>query len=292
MVAVYGTMVAVIAEAALAARGSPRGTPCDCKKGGLGVSASEVLVTGGTGVLGQQVVERLGSARIEARVLSRSRRSGTIRGDLSTGEELDLAVQGADTIIHCASSPYRKARQTDVEGTMRLLESAAKEGVSHFVYISIVGIDRVPSYPYYRIKLETERVIEGSPVPYTILRATQFYDLVLMAIRFLERMPVMVVPNGFPGQPIDAAEVAWRLVELALSEPAARVPDIGGPEVRTVADIVRGYLEVTGRRKRTLVFRLPGKTARAFREGALTCPENRYGEIRWEEFLRGRVRAG
>ena len=82
------------------------------------------------------------------------------------------------------------------------------------------------------------------------------------------------------------------MVELALSEPAARVPDIGGPEVRTVADIVRGYLEVTGRRKRTLVFRLPGKTARVFREGALTCPENRYGEIRWEEFLRGRVRAG
>jgi uncharacterized protein YbjT (DUF2867 family) len=86
-----------------------------------------------------------------------------------------------------------------------------------------------------------------------------------MAIRFLERMPVMVVPNGFPGQPIDAGGVAGRLVELALSEPAARVPNIGGPEVRTVADIVRGYLKVTGRRKRTLVFRLPGKTARAFR---------------------------
>jgi len=205
---------------------------------------------------------------------------------------LDLAVRGVETIIHCASSPFRKARQTDVEGTKRLLEAAAKAGISHFVYISIVGIDRVPSYPYYRVKLETEQVIEGSPVPYTILRATQFYDLVLMAIRFLERMPVMVVPNGFPGQPIDAGEVAGRLVELALSDPAGRVPDIGGPEVRTVADVVRGYFEVAGRRKRTLVFQLPGKTARAFREGALTCPENRYGEIRWEEFLRGRVRAG
>ena len=256
------------------------------------MSASRVLVTGGTGVLGQRVVERLGSADIEARVLSRSGRSGTIRGDLLTGEGLDPALGAADTVIHCASSPFRKSRQTDVEGTRRLLESAVRAGVSHVVYIPIVGIDRVTSYPYYRVKLETERVIEDSPVPYTILRATQFYDLVLMAIRFLERMPVMVVPNGFPGQPMDAGEMAGRLVELALSEPAARVPDIGGPEVRTVADIVRGYLEVTGRRKRTLVFRLPGKTARAFREGALTCPENRYGEIRWEEFLRGRVRAG
>jgi uncharacterized protein YbjT (DUF2867 family) len=102
----------------------------------------------------------------------------------------------------------------------------------------------------------------------------------------------MVVPNGFLGQPIDAGEVAGRMVELALSDPAGRVPDIGGPEVRTVTDIVRGYLEVRGMRKRTLFFRLPGKTARAFREGVLTCPNNRYGEIRWEEFLRGRLQAG
>jgi uncharacterized protein YbjT (DUF2867 family) len=256
------------------------------------VSVSEVLVTGGTGVLGKQVVERLGSAGLKARVLSRSGRPGTLRGDLSTGEGLDLAVRGVETIIHCASSPFRKARQTDVEGTKRLLEAATTAGVSHLVYISIVGIARASSYPYYRIKLDTERVIEGSPVPYTILRATQFYDLVLMAVRFLERMPIMVVPNGFPGQPIDAGEVAGRMLELALSDPAGRVPDIGGPEVRTVADIVRGYLEVSGQRKRPLVFRLPGKTARAFREGVLTCPNNRYGEIRWEEFLRARVRAG
>jgi uncharacterized protein YbjT (DUF2867 family) len=256
------------------------------------VSVSEVLVTGGTGVLGKQVVERLGSAGVETRVLSRSGQPGTLRGDLSTGEGLDLAVRGAETIIHCASSPFRKARQTDVEGTKRLLEAAARADVSHLVYISIVGIDRASSYPYYRIKLDTERVIEGYPIPFTILRATQFYHLVLMAVRFLERMPVMVVPNGFPGQPIDAGEVAGRMVELALSDPAGRVPDIGGPEIRTVADIVRSYLQVRGRRKRTLVFRLPGKTARAFRRGALTCPNNRYGEIRWEEFLRGRVRAG
>jgi uncharacterized protein YbjT (DUF2867 family) len=253
------------------------------------MNASQILVTGGTGILGRQVVERLGSAGIEARVFSRSGRPGTIRGDLRTGEGLDPAVRGADMIVHCASSPFRKMRQTDVEGTQRLLEAAARAGVSHIVYISIVGIDRVPSYPYYRIKLEAERVIESSPVRYTILRATQFYDLVLMAIQFLERLPVMVVPNGFSGQPIDSGEVANRLVELALSEPAGRVQDIGGPEVRTVTDIVRGYFEVTGRRRRTLMVPLPGKAARAFREGALTCPENRYGRIRWEEFLREKI---
>jgi len=133
--------------------------------------------------------------------------------------------------------------------------------------LSIVGIDYASSYPYYRVKLETERVIEGSPVLCTILRATQFYDLVLMAVRFLERMPMIVVPAGFPEQSIDAWEVAGRLVELALSNPAGRVPDMGGPEVRMAADIVRDYIEITGQRKRTLVFQLPGKTGRAFRGG-------------------------
>lgn len=250
------------------------------------MSTSEVLVTGGTGVLGSKVVERLGSAGIEARVLSRSGRYGTYRGDLLTGEGLDRAVRGADTIIHCASSPFRKARQIDVEGTARLLEAAAKAGVSHVVYISIVGIDRVPSYPYYRIKLDTERVIEGSPVPYTILRATQFYDLVLMAIRFLDRLPMMVMPERFLGQPIDAAEVADRLVELALSEPAGRARDVGGPEVRTLTDFARDYIELTGHRRKIFEVPFPGKTARAFREGALTCPDGVYGEARWEEFVR------
>ncbi|MEJ7815145.1 MAG: NAD(P)H-binding protein [Rubrobacter sp.] len=249
------------------------------------MNTPQVLVTGGTGVLGRHVVERLGSEGVRARVLSRSGKPGTMRGDLLTGEGLGPAVQGVDTIIHCASSPFRKARGVDVEGTGRLLEAAAEAGVSHLAYISIVGIDQATSYPYYRIKLETERVVEGSPVPHTILRATQFYDLVLMAMRFLDRLPVMMIPRGFLGQPIDAGEVAGRLVELALSGPSGRAPDIGGPEVRNLADAARGYLRVKGSRKRIFEVSVPGKTARAFREGALVCPDRAYGEIRWEDFL-------
>jgi uncharacterized protein YbjT (DUF2867 family) len=246
----------------------------------------ETLVTGGTGVLGSKVVERLRFAGIEPRVLSHSGRPGTIMGDLLTGEGLEEAIRGVDTIVHCASSPFRKARQTEVEGTKRLLEAADKAGVSHLLYISIVGTDRARSYPYFRVKPDTERLIEVSPVPHTILRATQFYDLVLMAVRFLARLPVVPVPKGLVGQPMDSGEVAGRMVELALDGPAGRVADIGGPEVRTVDDIVRSYLKVTTSRKRTVAFPMAGKTARAMRNGALTCPENRYGKIRWEEFLR------
>ena len=86
--------------------------------------------------------------------------------------------------------------------------------------------------------------------------------------------------------PIYTGEVADRMVKLALGAPAGRVPDVGGPEVRLIGDAVRTYLEVTRMRKKFLEFPLPGKTARAMRGGALTCPENTYGRIRWEEFLR------
>jgi uncharacterized protein YbjT (DUF2867 family) len=249
----------------------------------------QVLVTGGTGVLGRRVVDRLHSESLGARVLSHRRVPGTARGDLRTGEGLESAVRGIDTVIHCATSPFRKAHKVDVEGTERLLAAANRAGVRHLIYISIVGIDRAASYPYYRVKLDAERVIEGSPVPYTILRATQFYDLVLMALRFLARLPMMPIPKGFLGQPIDAGEVADRLVQLALSGPAGRVQDIGGPEVSTLSGAARTYLKFAGRRRRIVEVPVPGKTALAFREGALVCPGNSYGEIRWDDFLRSRL---
>jgi len=253
------------------------------------VSGSEILVTGGTGLLGRQVVDRLRAAGRDVRVLSRSGRAGTVRGDLLTGEGLERAVDGVDAIVHCASNPFRKMRQTEVGGTEHLLQAAARVGVSHVVYISIVGVDRNPYYPYFRAKLDAERVMEQSPVPWTILRATQFHDFVLRILQLLERLPaVMLIPRGFRLQPIDTGETADRLVELALSGPAGRAPDIGGPEVRIFAELADAYLKATGRQRRLVEIPLPGKTARAWREGAQLCPDRAYGRIRWEEFLRDR----
>ncbi len=253
------------------------------------MNASEVLVTGGTGSLGSRVVDRLHEASRNVRALSRSKHPGTIRGDLLTGEGLEEAVDGVDVIVHCASSP-RKTRQIDVEGTERLLRAAVRAGVSHVVFISIVGVDRNPYFPYYRMKLDTERIVERSPVPWTILRATQFHELVLKLIWFLERLPIMMVPKGSL-QPIETGEVAGRLVELALSEPVGRAPDIGGPEVQTAAELARAYFGVVGQRRRVVELKKPSRTARAFREGAQLAPEGRYGKIRWEEFLRQTIHA-
>ena len=194
-------------------------------------------------------------------------------------------MDGDKTIIHCASNPYRKTRQTDVGGTERLLQTAERAGVSHVVFISIVGVERNPYYPYFRVKLDAERVIERSPVPWTILRATQFHDLVLRALRILDRLPILLVPKGFVGQPIDAGEVADRLIELSLASPAGRVPDVGGPEVLTSGELARTYLEALGHRERLVEVPVPGRAARAWREGAQLCPEQAYGSIRWQEFL-------
>jgi uncharacterized protein YbjT (DUF2867 family) len=254
-------------------------------KGGFAMNAREILVTGGTGSLGSRVVDRLKEAGEDVRVMSRYRRANTVRGDLLTGEGLEEAVEGVGTIIHCASSPLRKTRQVDVEGTKLLLQEAARAGVSHVVFISIVGVDRNPHYPYFRHKLGAERVVERSGLPWTNLRATQFHEFVLRQIRFLELGPVALAPKGFVLQPIETGEVADRLVELALSAPAGRVPDVGGPEVRTFADLARSYQKAAGRHRRLVEVPVPGKTARAFRQGAQTCPERRYGTITWEGFL-------
>jgi uncharacterized protein YbjT (DUF2867 family) len=250
--------------------------------------SAAILVTGGTGSLGRRVVGGLRDAGSDVRALSRSGRPGTVPGDLLTGAGLEQALHGVDVVVHCASSP-RKTRQTDVEGTERLLRAATRMGVSHIVFISIVGVDRNPYFPYYRMKLEAERVIERSGVPWTILRATQFHEFALRLIQLLERLPVVTMPKGFLLQPIDVGEVAGRLVELSLSAPAGRVPEVGGPDVRTFAELARSYLEMAGQRRRVVEIPLPGKIARAIREGAQTCPDQTYGKIRWEEFLREEI---
>jgi uncharacterized protein YbjT (DUF2867 family) len=250
------------------------------------MNTHEILVTGGTGTLGSRVVNRMSEARENVRVMSRYWHANTIRGDLLTGEGLEEAAKGISTIIHCASSSLRKTRQVDVDGTRRLLQAAERAGVSHVLFISIVGVDRNPYFPYYRMKLETERIIEHSEVPWTILRATQFHGFVLRLIQALDRLPVMVVaPRGFLLQPIDVGEVADRSAELALAGPAGRAPDVGGPEVRAFADLARAYSEAAGRKRRVVEVPLLGKVSQALRDGAQTAPDHRYGKIRWEEFL-------
>ncbi|TMD01865.1 MAG: NAD-dependent epimerase/dehydratase family protein [Chloroflexi bacterium] len=139
-----------------------------------------VLVTGGTGALGREVVTQLRAKGHRACILSRKPGAGAdwIQGDLVTGANLELAVKDVDAIVHAASDAAhpRRYHATDVVGTRRLLAMSREAGVRHAVYVSIVGMEGV-AYPYYKGKLAAEAVMREGIVPWSILRATQFHTL-------------------------------------------------------------------------------------------------------------------
>ncbi len=253
-----------------------------------------VLVTGGTGTLGRVVVDRLLAAGRLVRVLSRQGSPkvpagvDVVRGDLVSGAGVVEAVAGTAIVVHCASNGRRSG---DVEGTRRLVDAAARVGVHHLAYISIVGVDRNP-FPYYRAKLEAEGVVAAGATPWTILRATQFHALILRVLRAQGRLPALLVPRGFRFQPVDASEVAARLTDLALGEPAGRVPDMGGPVVRTAEELARTYLKATGRPRPLLGLPIPGAVGRAFRDGAQLAPGHADGVMTWEEYLHAHLDTG
>ncbi|MFJ3671649.1 SDR family oxidoreductase [Streptomyces sp. NPDC090106] len=243
-----------------------------------------ILVTGGTGTLGRLVAERLRADGHEVRVLSRH--SEPYAADLRKGgDALDRAVEGVDTIVHCATTPTGG----DERAAAHLLAAARWAGVRHFVHISIVGIERV-DFPYYRVKLAVEKQIERSGVPWTILRATQFHDLVARLFDASSKLPVMPVPAGVSDQPIEVAEVADRLAELAQGAPAGRVQDMGGPEVRTLESLAHAYLKATGRKRRVTNMPLGGKAYRGFTAGGHLTPELAVGKGTFEEYMARRSR--
>jgi len=257
----------------------------------------QILVTGGTGTLGRPVVARLRSAGHKLRVLSRQSheaRDGVefVIGDLATGEGIQAALHGTEIVLHIAGSS-----NGDEDKARHLMAAASRAQVRHVVYISVVGADRVPiasgidraMFGYFGSKLAAEQVVAESGVPWTTLRATQFHDLLFKTVQQMAKMPVIPVPAGVKFQPVDAGEVADRLVELALGAPAGLVPDIAGPRVYAMSELIRSYLRVFGKHRLLVPVWLPGKAASAFRAGANLAPERAVGRRTWEDFLTARL---
>jgi uncharacterized protein YbjT (DUF2867 family) len=261
---------------------------------------SSILVTGGTGTLGRLVVKHLREAGSDVRVLTRQGRDPEpglrfIAGDLLTGAGVDEAVQGVETIVHCAGN-----FKGDAAMTQTLVEAARKADKPHLVFISVVGTDRIPvvgvgllTFAYFRAKREAEEIVSASGLPWTTLRATQFYDLFLIVGKAVAKLPLAPVAAKFRFQPVDADEVAARLASLALGEPAGLVPDLGGPRVYRMSELVRGYLRAVHRRRVLLPLWIPGKSARVVRAGgnlvAPVVPAIPVGLKTWEEFLVART---
>lgn len=251
-----------------------------------------IMVTGATGVLGREVLERARRTGRPVRALTRRTAvpedAGVAwyTGDLTAGTGLDGALAGVRTVIHCASDV--RHFKNDVPGFQHLLEAGERAGVEHVVNISIVGVDRIP-YPYYRVKLECERLLAASGIGWTNLRATQFPALLDLAFGALSKLPVVLVPSGTDCQPVDPAEVADRLVELSLGVPAGRVPDFAGPTVYPAADLAKDWLRAAGKRRAVLPVHVPGRIGAAWRAGHLTAPDRALGRRTWEQHLAERV---
>lgn len=251
-----------------------------------------ILVTGGTGRLGTRVVARLVEAGATVRVLTHSRAGSDgverVAGDLATGAGIDAAVAGVGTVVHCAGNA-----KGDEAMTRTLVVAARKAGVGHVVYISVVGAERVPvvssldrmAFGYFAAKRAAEQVLESSGIPYSTLRATQFQESMLAVARQMAKSPVVPAPTETRFQPIAVDEVAARLVELALGEPAGLVAEMGGPTAYLTDQLIRGYLAARHRRRLFVPMRMPGRAAGAIRAGANLTPEHAVGVQTWEGLL-------
>lgn len=255
-----------------------------------------VLVTGGTGVLGHALVPRLLDAGYTVRIMSR-RPSAQRPGDgydaveWATGVLADDigvadAVAAVDTIIHAASDAAPRSR-ADVDGTRNLVHAAASAGVTHLLYVSIIGVDRNPFF-YYRKKLAAEAIVAQGGVPWTILRAAQFHGFIDFLLSGMDRLPLFLVPKRFTLQPIAPDDVADAILRRVQAGPEGRADDVAGPQVRRLGELARSWLQARGRQRRIWNLPVPGRAGRAFRNGAQTAPDHATGTMTWEDWLRQR----
>ena len=247
---------------------------------------NHILITGSSGGLGRAVRPLLRQAGPQLRLMSRRAPASAewVQADLDTGAGLAEAVRGVDTILHCASSPASRTQAVDVEGTRRLLAAAKAAGVAHLYYISIVGIERLP-LAYYRAKVSAEAVVRASGVPWTILRATQFHSLIDGLFQASARFPIGLTVPALKYQPIDTSEVAAHIAATLAHGAAGRLPDIGGPEVLTLGEMLPPWLQARQLKRLLIPVPLPGGLGQALRSGYNTCPSQKFGKITWAQWL-------
>jgi uncharacterized protein YbjT (DUF2867 family) len=252
-----------------------------------------VTILGGTGVLGSVVASALrerGHAIVIAGRSAQAESDPGVRGariDLGSGEGVGQAIDDAECVLHLASDPLH-AWEVDVAGTGRLLEQIADR---HLVYMSIVGVDRHP-LPYYRAKFAAERLIEDAGGLFTIVRATQFHDLIADRAERMTRFPIARVPMGHVYQPIDLREVAGEVATLVETRPQGRAPDLAGPEILGIEHLARTYMTAKGKELPLVRYPKLGRVSRAFRQGLHTNRDRAVGKVTWADHLQRRFPDG
>lgn len=228
----------------------------------------DVAVLGGTGTVGREVVAQLSARGHRPLVLSRRPpRDGEAEHrpvDLSRGEGLDAAMAGVDALVDVVQG----GRDVLVAGLRGALAVAALAEVRHVVSLSILGADRVP-LGYYGLKVEQEDVVRSGPVPWSIVRATQFHQLLASAFASAARRGVLPLVR-VPLQPVDPREVAAVLVDRVEAGPSRTTEAFAGPQVERVDRLARAWAKAHGVRRVPLPLPVAGKVLRAVRRGGLT----------------------
>ncbi|WP_338871898.1 NAD(P)H-binding protein [Spirosoma sp. SC4-14] len=262
---------------------------------------NKVLVIGGSGVLGSAVVNVLKKQSIPFLIGSRSpvkqnsysmvNRSAEVpwkRVDLASGSGLTEALAGIDTVMHLASGKGKIGHESFEAGiTRNLLNAIKRSDVKHLIYSSIVGIDKIP-FSYYQAKLEAEVLIRQSQVPYTILRATQFHNLIDFWISKLLSLPVGFVPKSIRFQPIHVDTVAQKLHELAEAGNQQATLNLGGPDICTLGTLTKQWMNY--RKVSKLIVPVPaiGRMMGSLVRGENTCAESDSRSKSWEAYLSSR----
>jgi uncharacterized protein YbjT (DUF2867 family) len=243
-----------------------------------------IVVLGGTGLIGSQVVNFLRERGCE--VIAASPSTGV---NALTGQGLAEAFAGADVVVDVTNSPSfeDKAVMSFFETSGRNLAAAEQvAGVKHHVALSVVGTDDLPESGYFRAKLAQENLIKGSGIPYSIVRATQFHEFTGAIAQSTMAGEVARVPTAL-FQPIAAADVAAAVADAALAKPLNGISEVVGPERISMAIAVRRFLESSGD-KRTVV---DDPTAKYFgividdRSLAARTPDARPGRITFDSWL-------
>jgi uncharacterized protein YbjT (DUF2867 family) len=209
----------------------------------------KIVVIGGSGLIGKKLIPLLRKRGQEA--VSASPSSGV---NTLTGEGLAEALKGAQVVVDVSNSPSfedKAVLKFFETSTRNLLAAEAAAGVGHHVALSVVGDDRLPDSGYLRAKVAQERLIKGGKVPYTIVRATQFFEFLGAIGEAGTDGGAVRVPDA-PMQPVAADDVAAALADVAVRPPANTTLELAGPEAQPMAAFVRRALAAGGD-KRTVV---------------------------------------
>jgi uncharacterized protein YbjT (DUF2867 family) len=250
----------------------------------------KIVVIGGSGLVGKKTVMNLRQQGHEVVAASPSSGVNTV-----TGEGLAQALTGAQVVVDVANAPSWEDNAVlaffETSGR-NLLAGEAAAGVGHHVALSVVGTDRLLASGYFRAKMAQEKLIKASPIPYTIVRATQFFEFVGPIAQTATEGQTLRLPPALM-QPIAADDVAAVMADVALAEPLNGTFDLAGPEAIRQDDLVRQFLKATGDTRTVITDPKALYYGLIVNDQSLTPGEHpRLGSTRFEDWLRRSIGQG